>query len=312
MKKVIYTAMAAALLLTSCGGNANRQAGNNESSEVIIIPNVVEQPAIRTLNDPEATATVFPAQGNVPEYRILDNPQMDLSLLPVDDEGYIVLFDGLTFNGWRGYGRPDVPGKWTIEDGTMKFNGAGTGEAQTNEGGDIIFAHQFSNFEFSIDWKVSRAGNSGIFYLAQEVEARNREGNWRLEPIYISAPESQILDNEHHMDALAGANRMSSSLYDMIAADPQNANPYGEWNNTRIIVDRGNVLHFQNGERVVSYNLGNQKWTDMLQASKFREEAWPLAFTLLNKLGRETTSGYFGLQDHGDDVWFRNIRVKLR
>lgn len=301
---------AAVLLLTACGGGgANQPAAENGA---IIIENVVQQTAFRELSDPEATATVFPAEGNAPKFRILGNPQVDLSLFPVDDDGWIILFDGKTFNGWRGYGRSDVPAKWTIEgDGTMKFNGAGTGEAQTDEGGDIIFAHRFSNFEFSIDWKVSRAGNSGIFYLAQEVEAFVND-EWRLEPIYISAPEAQILDNENHMDALAGANRMSTSLYDMIAADPQNANPYGEWNNTTIMVDRGNVLHFQNGERVVSYNLGNQRWTDMLQASKFSEAEWPLAFVLLNSLGRNITSGYIGLQDHGDDVWFRNIRIRQR
>ena len=132
-----------------------------------------------------------------------------------------------------------------------------------------------------------------------------------LEPIYISSPESQVLDNENHPDGRAGENRKSSSLYDMIAAEPQNANPFGEWNNTTIIVDRGNVYHFQNGVKVVSYNLWTPKWTEMLQASKFSQEKWPLAFELLNNCGGTDREGYIGLQDHGDDVWFNNIKIKI-
>ena len=121
--------------------------------------------------------------------------------LPVDENGYITIFDGETFNGWRGYGKDRVPSKWTIEDGCIKFNGSGGGEAQDGDGGDLIFAHKFKNFELEMEWKVSKGGNSGIFYLAQEVTSKDKDGNDVLEPIYISAPEYQVLDNDNHPDA---------------------------------------------------------------------------------------------------------------
>ena len=110
-----------------------------------------------------------------------------------DDANTIVLFDGSSLEGWRGYGKDHVPARWSIEDGCLKFSGSGGGEAQTGEGGDIIYAAQkFKNFELELEWKISKGGNSGIFYLAQETAG----------PIYISAPECQVLDNENHREDL--------------------------------------------------------------------------------------------------------------
>jgi len=248
----------------------------------------------------------------MPEYRVIEKQVVDLSEFQVDEDGYIVIFDG-TFKGWRGYGKDHVPTKWTIDDGAIKFNGSGGGEAQDGDGGDLIFASKFKNFELELEWKVSKGANSGIFYLAQEIEAKDAEGNWRLEPIYISSPEAQVLDNENHPDAKLGkdGNRKSTSLYDMIPAKPQNAKPVGEWNKTTILVYKGTVVHGQNGENVLEYHLWTPQWTDMLQASKFSVEKWPLAFELLNNCGGPNREGYIGIQDHGDDVWFRNIRVKI-
>lgn len=221
-----------------------------------------------------------------------------------EDENVIVLFDGTTFNGWRGYNRQDVPARWTIEDGAIKFNGTGKGEGQNTDGGDLIFDRKFKNFELELEWKVSKGGNSGIFYLAQEVPDK---------PIYISAPECQVLDNENHPDAKLGkdGNRMSSSLYDMIPAKPQNAKPFGEWNKVKILCYKGTIVHYQNDEPVVEYHLWTDQWKEMLDKSKFSKEKWPEAYELLLNCGGENQEGYIGFQDHGDDVWFRNIKVKI-
>lgn len=253
------------------------------------------------------------AEANAPEYTVVEKEQVDLAQFPQDADGYYVIFDGTSTNGWRGYGKDALPSRWSIEDGCLNFSGTGTGEGQTGEGGDVIFAHKFRNFELELEWKVSKGGNSGIFYLAQEVTTKNEDGTERYEPIYISAPEYQVLDNANHPDAKLGVdgNRQSASLYDMIPAKPQNQNPFGEWNKARIMVYKGTVVHGQNDANVVEYHLWTQQWTDMLQASKFSQEKWPLAFELLNNCGGENHEGYIGFQDHGDDVWFRNVRVKV-
>ena len=259
----------------------------------------------------EATEVAMtPTTPNCPDYIVVNNPQVDLAAFPVDAEGFHVLFNGNEkMQGWRGYGKDHIPSRWSVEEGCIKFAGSGGGEAQTGEGGDLIFAHKFKNFVLELEWKVSKGGNSGIFYLAQEV--KNAEGKWQ--PIYISAPECQVLDNVNHPDAMLGkdGNRQSSSLYDMIPAKPQNSNPAEEWNKVRIMVYKGTVVHTQNGENVVEYHLWTPQWTEMLQASKFSAERWPIGFELLNNCGGENHEGYIGIQDHGDDVWYRNIRVKV-
>lgn len=220
-----------------------------------------------------------------------------------EDEGWVTIFDGTSMDGWRGYDKTTVPAAWTIEDGALKINGTGAGEAGSKDGGDLIYDKKFGNFELELEWKVSKGGNSGIFYLAQEVPG---------EPIYISAPEYQVLDNENHPDAKLGVdgNRQSASLYDMIPAKPQNAKPFGEWNKAKIMVYKGTVVHYLNDVPVVEYHLWTPQWTELIDKSKFSKDKWPLAYELLINAGGENKEGYIGLQDHGDDVWFRNIRIK--
>lgn len=284
MKKILFIAPIALALMASCGQKKAAEATEADAQDSVAAP----------------------------AYTVIENEQIDLASLPQDAEGYYVLFDGKTLNGWRGYGRDTVPGRWVVEDGAIKFNGAGGGEAQTGDGGDLIFAKKFKDFELELEWKVSKGGNSGIFYLAQEVATKNDKGEDQMEPIYISAPEYQVLDNANHPDAKLGVdgNRQSASLYDMIPAKPQNQNPAGEWNKAKILVYQGTVVHSQNGENVVEYHLWTPQWTELLQNSKFSQEKWPLAFELLNNLGGENHEGYIGLQDHGNDVWYRNIRIK--
>jgi hypothetical protein len=211
------------------------------------------------------------------------------------EDGWILLFDGETTDGWRGYNRDAFPdGGWIIEDDALRVIGTGMGEAG-GEGGDIIFDQMFHNFHLKLEWKVSEGGNSGIFYLAQEIENT---------PIWQSAPEMQILDNERHPDAMLGVdgNRQAGSLYDLIPAVPQNFRGAGEWNKAEVLVYRGTVVHFQNGVPVVDYHLGTPAWEEMVANSKFA----PYDFFGQNQ------PGFIGLQDHGDDVWFRNIRIQIR
>ena len=242
---------------------------------------------------------------------VADGPNVELSALPVDEEGFIVLFNGENLDGWRGYGMDVPPTSWEVSDGAIHLKGSGTGEAQVEGGGDLIFAHKFQNFELQLEYKISEGGNSGIFYLAQEV--KDAEGKEYL-PIWQSCSEYQGLDNARHPDAQLGVdgNRQAASLYDMIPAKPQNANPAGEWNQAKIMVYKGTVVHGQNGSNVLEYHLWTPKWTEMLQNSKFAEGGdFPYAFNLLNNMGGENHEGYIGLQDHGDDVWYRNIRIKI-
>lgn len=209
-------------------------------------------------------------------------------------EGWVLLFDGKSTEGWRGNNRPDFPKGWEVVDGTLHCKGSGQGEAGANDGGDILYDKKFTNFRLKMEWKVAPGGNSGIFYLGKEVEG------W---PIYKTAPEMQVLDNEKHPDARAGkdGNRMAGSLYDLIPAKPQNAKPAGEWNEIEIEVYKGSVWHRQNGKTVLEYHLWTEDWNKLVAGSKFPE--------LNPDWANVPKSGVIALQDHGDDVWYRNIKI---
>ena len=211
------------------------------------------------------------------------------------DEGWVSIFDGKTTTGWRGYNKATFPEKgWEVVDGTLHCIGSGAGEAG-GAGGDIIYDKKLSNFELELEWKLSPGGNSGIFILGQEIPNT---------PIYESAPEMQILDNERHPDAKLGVdgNRMAGSLYDLIPAKPQNTKPAGEWNKVGILCYQGTVVFKSNGANVVEFHLWTDTWKQMCENSKFKD--WPMFINTAKE-------GYIGLQDHGNDVWFRNIRLKI-
>ena len=210
-------------------------------------------------------------------------------------QGFVLLFDGESTEGWRGVNKDHFPAGWEVVDGTLHCKGSGMGEAGSEDGGDILYDEKFANFHLKLEWKIGEGGNSGIFYLGEERE------DW---PIWRTAPEMQILDNERHLDANLGkdGNRQSGSLYDLIPAKPQNANPAGEWNSAEVMVYKGTVVHKQNGEVVLEYHLWTDEWNALVKDSKFPE--------LNPDWANVPKEGYIAIQDHGDDVWFRNIKIR--
>ncbi len=224
-----------------------------------------------------------------------ETPELNKLTQEETNNGWVLLFDGTTSNGWRGYNKTDFPKGWEVVDGTLHCIGTGTGEAGAENGGDILYDKKFKNFDLKLEWKISKGGNSGIFFLGQEVP------EW---PVWKTAPEMQVLDNANHPDAMLGTdgNRQAGSLYDLIPAKPQNSKPFGEWNTAEIICYKGTVVFKQNGEKVLEFHLWTEDWKNLVKNSKFPE---------LNPNWAEVASeGYIALQDHGDDVWYRNIKIK--
>lgn len=184
-------------------------------------------------------------------------------------------------SGWRGFRQKTLPAGWRVVDGALTRVGLG---------GDIIYGKQaFGDFELELEWMLKPVGNSGIFYRATEEVKRIFEG----------APEMQVLDNERHPDnktelTVAGAN------YALHGAPRDATRPIGEWNSVRIVARGAHVEHWLNGKKVVDYELWSPEWEAKVKASKFVE--WPT-------YGR-ARSGYIGLQDHGDWVAYRNMRIR--
>lgn len=207
--------------------------------------------------------------------------------------GWVLLFNGTNFDGWRQCNGTAMPANWQIEENAMKvLIGEGKQPGQ-GANGDIVFADKkFKNFELSIDWKASKSANSGIFYNVREVPGK---------PIYYAAPEVQVLDNVDASDNKIDSH-LAGSLYDMLPADPKTVKPAGSWNTIVIRVENGQVTHTQNGVKVVSYSLWTPEWDKLVNNSKFK--SFP-GFT--EGIAKE---GFIGLQDHGYPVWFRNIKVR--
>ncbi len=195
-------------------------------------------------------------------------------------QGWRLLFDGTTTDGWRGFRRADMPGGWQVVDGAL---------TRVAAAGDIVTVEQFADFELALDWRLEPGGNSGIFFRATE----------EVSQIYEGAPEMQVLDDERHAD---GGSRLTAAgaNYGLHPAPRGVVRAAGEWNHVRIIVRAAHVEHWINGVKVVEYELWSPEWEELVRGSKFA--AWP-------RYGR-ATRGHIGLQDHGDRVAFRNIKIR--
>jgi len=208
-------------------------------------------------------------------------------------EGWVILFNGQNFDGWRQCNGTAMPKNWLIDDNTMKvFTGEGKHPGQGSDGDILYPGKKFKNFELSVDWKASKMANSGIFYNVREVPGK---------PIYYAAPEIQVLDNVDASDNKLPSH-LAGSLYDILPADPKTVKPTGEWNTIVIHVKDGKVTHTQNGVKVVEYTLWTPEWDAMVAKSKFKDfPGWTEGIS---------KDGYIGLQDHGFPVWFRNIKIR--
>jgi hypothetical protein len=217
-------------------------------------------------------------------------------------EGWKLLFDGKTFNGWRGYFETDDPSKgWKIEEGCFK-NSKGNGRPRSG-GGDLMTAELFTDFDFRFEWSMPAGGNSGVYYLFQERQEKPGIGMYMGDdgrsPVGF---EYQLLDDERHVDALRnGPNRSTGALYFLVPPnETKKLKPIGEFNESRIVVNGKHVEHWLNGARIVEYDLGSPALTDAIARSKYKD---------ISGFGVKTETRIL-LQDHGDEVRFRNLKIR--
>jgi hypothetical protein len=196
-------------------------------------------------------------------------------------EGFHLLFDGQGTVGWRGFRAAEVPAGWQAVDGAL---------TRTGEGGDIITTDEFQNFELRLEWNISAGGNSGIMYRVTE----------EAEATYETGPEMQVLDDARHAD---GKSRLTAagSCFGLYPAPAGIVRPPGEWNEVKIIVNGPHVEHWLNGTKAVEYELGSAEWEAKVKGSKFAQ--WP-------GFGR-AAKGHIALQNHGDQVAYRSIRIRV-
>ena len=196
-------------------------------------------------------------------------------------QGWQLLFNGNDLSQWRNFKKTDVNNKWQVNNGTLQLT--------EKEGGDILTKKKYQNFDLRLDWNIATAGNSGIFIMADEIG----------EKIYSHAIEVQILDNERHHDNKIPSH-LSGSIYDMIASPIDSHRPAQQWNQVRILLENKSLKVWQNNVMTTDIVIGSAQWKNLLAKSKFKD--WP-GFGL-------TDVGHIGLQDHGDVVSFKNIKIK--
>jgi cytochrome c len=243
----------------------------------------------------EAWYTMNKIPENLPgEKNTLAYTPKDNELTPNEKAaGWELLFDGKSMDQWHNFNK-DTRGKsWIIKDNAIFLNSVKKDEGgwQAADGGDLVSADSYENFELNLEWKISNCGNSGIMFNV--VESKDYDYP------YQTAPEMQILDNTCHPDTRFEKHR-AGDLYDMKETKYITVNPAGEWNKVRIISNKGEVEFWLNGYKVVDFTFGSEEWKEMLENSKFK--GW--------KGFGEAKAGKISLQDHGDPVWFKNIKIK--
>lgn len=204
-------------------------------------------------------------------------------------EGWVLLFNGKNLDGWTSVGKDTPPAfGWVVEDGILNVRKQGD-----KRGGDIITQDQYSDFDLKVDFRITKGANSGIKYFFTKYE----KGGWL-------GLEYQILDDENHPDAKLGrdGNRLEGGLYDMLPTSPKQVNPIGEWNQARIVAKGTKVTHYLNGKKILSFDRSSEQYKKAWQLSKYKNS---------KPMFGDVKEGHILLQDHGDEVSFRNVKIKV-
>ena len=216
---------------------------------------------------------------------------VDSAVMTIEDE-WATIFDGTTFNGWHEYHKEGVSDNWKIEDGAMVLYPPG--EHGNGEQFNLVTDNEYEDFVLSLDWRISEAGNSGVMWGVKELE--------NLGQPYETGPEIQVLDNDKHPDGKNGTSHQSGALYDMVSPSKDVTKPVGEWNTMIITINHktneGKVV--LNEEVMVEFPVNDPQWGEMVSKSKFADWAH---FAKYKK-------GKIALQDHGNGVAFKNIKIK--
>lgn len=205
--------------------------------------------------------------------------------------GWKLLFDGKSLAGWHNF-KSDIIGEaWSVTDGSIHLNKTQQEGFQVKGGGDIVTQGEFENFEFQLEWKIAPCGNSGIIFNV--VEAPEYQYVWQ------TGPEMQVLDNTCHPDAKIEKHR-AGNLYDLIQSPTESVKPANEWNQVKIISNKGMLVLWLNGVKQVETEMYTPAWETLIKGSKFKD---------MPGFGK-SRKGKISLQDHGDLVWYKNIKIK--
>ena len=209
------------------------------------------------------------------------------------NEGWQLLFDGVTSKGWHKYGGEPAGNAWKIVDGAFYLDTSSKADGHLINGGDIVTDEDYDNFDLKLEWKISPNGNSGIIFYVDETDTAKYHNS------FDTGPEMQVIDNDGHPDAKIIKHR-AGDLYDLVACSKETVKPVGEWNEAEIKSLNGKLDLYLNGENVVSTTMWDDNWKKLVADSKFK--TWE-GFGAYKK-------GKICLQDHGNAVWYRNIRIK--